>query len=86
MSDTGKIGSIDANRMMSRMPVQNTGAEYPTMDSSVMPCDSGPLGLRAASVPSSVPARKAPSTEVTTSSSVAGTRSQISCVTGRLKK
>ena len=50
-----------------------------------MPCDSGPLGLRAASV-RSVPARKAPSTEVTTSSSVAGTRSQISCVTGRLKK
>ena len=51
-----------------------------------MPCDSGPLGLRAANVPSSVPATNALATDVTTSSSVAGTRSQISWATGRLKK
>ncbi len=27
MSDTGKIGHTEANRMMRMMPVQNTGAE-----------------------------------------------------------
>ncbi|MNS99296.1 hypothetical protein D3C72_1336950 [compost metagenome] len=56
------------------------------MDSKVMPCDSGPFGLRAASVPSSVPMMNALNTDVTTSSSVAGTRSQINWATGTLKK
>ncbi|MNO04966.1 hypothetical protein D3C81_2261740 [compost metagenome] len=51
-----------------------------------MPCDSGPFGFLAASVPSSVPTMNALNTDVTTSSSVAGTRSQISCATGTLKK
>ncbi len=51
-----------------------------------MPCDSSPLGFLAASVPSSVPIRNATVTDVTTSSSVAGTRSQISWATGTLKK
>ena len=68
------------------IPTQNTGAAKPTIDSTVMNCDSAPLGLREDSTPSAVPTRKASSTELSTSSSVAGTRSAISAVTGRLKK
>jgi hypothetical protein len=50
-----------------------------------MVCDSQPFGLRADNTPSAVPARKAQSTEHSTSSKVAGTRSAIKPDTGRLK-
>ena len=68
------------------MPIQNTGAAKPTMLSTVMNCDSTPLGLRDESTPRVVPITNADSTELSTSSKVAGTRSPISAATGRLKK
>ena len=72
--------------MTSMIPVQNTGAAKPTSDSTVIVCDSRPLGLRADSTPSVVPITKAASTALTTSSRVAGMRSAMSPATGRLKK
>ena len=72
--------------MISMMPVQNTGAAKPTSEITVIACDSNPLGRREASTPSVVPMPKAASTALNTSSSVAGTRSRISSLTGRLKK
>jgi hypothetical protein len=86
MPATGNMGNTEASRITSMMPSQNTGAAKPTSDSTVMNCDSRPLGLREDSTPSAVPTKKATSTELSTSSSVAGSRSAIMCVTGRLKK
>ncbi len=86
MSEIGKIGNTEPNRITSIIPLQKTGAAKPTIDSTVMACESQPLGLRAASTPSAVPARKAHTTEHSTSSRVAGMRSPIRPETGRLKK
>ena len=86
MPDTGSTGHQEAKASTSSMPVQNTGAAKPTRDSTVMHCDSRPLGRREDSTPSSVPTTKAVSTAASTSSKVAGTRSAIICATGRLKK
>ncbi len=86
MPATGRIGNTEASRITSMMPIQNTGAAKPTSDSTVMNCDNRPLGRREDSTPSAVPTTKASSTELSTSSKVAGTRSAIIWVTGRLKK
>ena len=86
MPDTGKTGKMLASKMISSMPIQNTGAAKPTRDITLMSCDSQPLGLREDKTPSVVPIKNAVSTEVSTSSSVAGTRSRIRSDTGRLKK
>ena len=86
MPATGSTGNTEASKITSMIPSQNTGAAKPTSDSTVMNCDSSPLGLRDESTPSAVPTKKASSTALSTSSSVAGTRSAIMLVTGRLKK
>ena len=86
MPEIGMIGMMLANRITSMMPVQNTGAAKPTMLSTVMNCESRPFGLREDSTPSVVPITNASSTELTTSSSVAGTCATIIDSTGTLKK
>ena len=78
MPATGRIGSTDANRITSMMPIQNTGAAKPTSDSTVMNCDSKPFGLRDDSTPSvGADDEGAEHRARRTSSSVAGTRSAI---------
>ena len=75
----------DANRITSSMPVQKTGAEYPITETTVIIWESKPLGRREARTPRVVPTSTATSNDERTSSSVAGSRSRMSCVTGRLK-
>ena len=86
MPDTGNTGNTLASNITSSMPSQNTGAAKPTSDSTLMVCDSQPLGRREDKTPSVVPIKNAASTEVSTKAKVAGTRSAIRPETGRLKK
>ena len=46
---------MDTNRMISRIPVQNTGAAKPNRDRKVTVRLRAPLGFRAAMTPSRVP-------------------------------
>src|SRR3954467_10541363 len=82
---TGKIGRAEANGRSNRIGVQNTGAEKPTSDNTVIAWLSAPAGRRDAATPSKVPAITAPTIAVPTSSNVAGTRVAISPATGALK-
>ena len=85
MPDNGNNGISAENTISNMIPVQNTGAEYPTRENTVTTALNMPSGLREAKTPRNVPMQTDNISAVTTSKMVGPSRSRISSNTGLLK-